>query len=1060
MRKGLLFSAAAAPLLLSAAAHAQTVIEDTNQPVRTSTANNGQPDDVEVTGTVEVDSGTGVTLDSDNDLEISGAVLIEDADGAVGVLLQGGNTGTFTLTGDIEVSENYEPDNPDDDFDLDGPFAQGSNRTGILVEGPEAFEGDIVVTGGANIRVEGNESYGVRVASGVDGDINLVSNLSIIGTDSTAVAFEGPVSGDVLVGGTVRGVGENTQGMNVSGDIGGALTVSGVISTTGFRTVNAFGDALNQLDEDDLLNGGSALTVSAGIADGIRVANAGAGVISQSSSPAFLITTEGASGDVVIGGFPGVDGDDDDDEIDESDANGFGLINFGDITGDGVYEGYDAIALQLSGGETLMVDIEKGLYNANRIFASASEGDAHAIIMDGNVSLPLIFNDNGGLIRATSTTENGGRAQAITIGAGGNVNTINNDSAILAEVIGEDGTAIAIMDESGSLTEINNTSSIVARFTSSADDSNDEEIPPGEFETVAIDLSNATDGVTINQELQVAPPDSGDNDDDGDTEEPDPDFVAPTPAIVGDVRLGSGDDLVNIQAGTLDGDIDFGDGADQLTVDGGASVLGSLSDTDGDLVIQVNDGLLQLENPSVVTVRDATFGEEGTLRLLLDGESVARLEAQGVVRFEDGAAIAASLASLVGDGGSFEIVSASDLQIEGSLEQLSQTETPYLYNSSLQVSENNPNSLVLTLNRKTAQELGLNANEAKAYDAAFDALSAGGGINGAFAGITTEEGFFDAYEQLLPDFSSATLQFVMNNVNGATGAVGNRLDVARLSREARTTGVWAQEFGTFSDRESTNIGGGYRGHGFGFAAGVDRPFGPFYAAGANMVISTNEIEQINGVDEPLDVQTLGFGLYAGGARGGLTYDVYMGGGVSRFESERRILIGAFDQTARADWTGYHYSGSARLGYDWDLGWAMLRPLVSLDYLSLSEEGYTESGLSDVNLTVEERDSDMASATASLALARRFGTDDSWWAPQLRVGVRNEFGGSLAVTQASFVDFNDPFLLAAPELPSTSAIIGFLITGGSQYSSFGFNYDADIRDGFIRHSARIVVRLAF
>jgi len=423
--------------------------------------------------------------------------------------------------------------------------------------------------------------------------------------------------------------------------------------------------------------------------------------------------------------------------------------------------------------------------------------------------------------------------------------------------------------------------------------------------------------------------------------------------------------------------------------------------------------------------------------------------------------ISGGLSSLVGEGGVFEIISAGDLQIEGSLETIAETTSPYLYNSSLAISETNPNTLVLNLSRRTAQELGLNTPQSAAYDAAFNALVSASALNNAFAEISDRDAFLDAYNQILPDFSGAALQFVVSNMDGALGAVGNRLDVARLDRARNDNSVWMQEFGYFADREDDALGGGgYRGQGFGFAAGADWPWGAFYAAGFNVVFSTSEIEQIAGFDSPIQAKTFGAGFYAGGAQGNLTYDVYLGGGVDWFESERRIVIGAFDDRAIADWLGYHFAGSARVGYDWDAGWLDVRPLISVDYVTLREDGYEETGLSDLNLIVDERSSDVFSASATLALSRRFGTDTGWWAPQLKFGVRNEFGGTLAETSAQFANVSNVFVLQAPELPSTSALVGFLLTGGSQYSSFGFNYDADIREGFVRHSARVVVRLTF
>ncbi len=1070
MNARLLLSAAAAPfLLIPAAALAQdsddpvVIDEDRTTPVRTSTADNGQPADVEINGDITLDDpGPAVTIDSDNSVALDGAVLIEDQDGAVGVVLQGGNTGDLNVGNSINLTETYEPENPDEDTDADGPLAIGENRVGILVEGPEAFQGDVNLGTGSSMQIEGNNSAGIRVAGPLDGDIVQNGSVRVIGDNSAAIEIAGPVTGDIDLNATVSTLGENSSSVAVTNDVDGSLLLGSSLASTGFRNLGAFGEGLANLDEDDLLRAGPTVLVAASLGEGLVMDSSGSNIVAQGNMYAILVTAEDAQGDLVIGGWPGADGSDDDEEVDDNPANGYGIVNLGQITAQSVYEdpfgdGFDSVAMRIEGADGATTTVEKGIYNSGVIETQAREARAGGIELGNGAVIPLI--NNLGRVRTLAATENDGLARAIYVEEDAQLEAIENDGQISAELIGEDGVALAIQDESGTLRLVRNTNVISATFREALNPDNDEGTPPGEFETVAIDLSNATDAVIIEQLLQTGPPDVDDVDDDGDTDEPNPDFEPPAPSIVGDVRLGTGADTVDIQAGTVDGDVDFGGGDDLLQIDNGGGVSGALTNADG-LSIRVGEGVLQLENAGVVTVRDARFSDGGELRILFDGGTIAKLEAAGVVEFKDGAAVAARLNSLVGDGGSFEIVSAQQLQIEGSLEDLNQGETSYLYNSSLEVSDADPNTLVLTLDRKSAQELGLNANEAQAYESAFAALSSQSNISQAFANIENQEDFLDAYQQLLPDFSGAALQFVVNSVDGATGAVGNRLDVARLSREEGDRGVWAQEFGVFTDRETPSAGGGYRGHGFGFAAGADRPWGPFYAAGVNVVVSTNGFGQASGFDEPAQSKSFGAGLYAGGARGNLTYDIYVGGGVNWFDSERHVVVGVVDEQALADWVGYHYNGSARLGYDMDLGWAMLRPLISLDYLALNEEGYEEEGAGAIDLIVEDRSADMLSASATLALARRFGDDNGWWAPQLKFGVRNEFGGSLATTEASFSGIGAPFLLTPEDLPSTGGLIGFLITGGTRHSAFGFDYDADIRDGFVRHSARVVVRLIF
>jgi len=133
---------------LSLTAQAQvSVTEDTTEQVRTSTADdNGGPADVTVdaAATVTVDAArSGVILDSDNDLALTGNVASNNVDNVTGVELEGGADRSYTQTGSISLVEDFTPENTDDDPFLDGRFAEGEGRTGILISGASPFQGNI-----------------------------------------------------------------------------------------------------------------------------------------------------------------------------------------------------------------------------------------------------------------------------------------------------------------------------------------------------------------------------------------------------------------------------------------------------------------------------------------------------------------------------------------------------------------------------------------------------------------------------------------------------------------------------------------------------------------------------------------------------------------------------------------------------------------------------------------------------------------------------------------------------------------------------------------------------
>ena len=194
------------------------------------------------------------------------------------------------------------------------------------------------------------------------------------------------------------------------------------------------------------------------------------------------------------------------------------------------------------------------------------------------------------------------------------------------------------------------------------------------------------------------------------------------------------------------------------------------------------------------------------------------------------------------------------------------------------------------------------------------------------------------------------------------------------------------------------------------------------------------------------------------------------GGYNDFEQNREVQINTFSGSSQADRSGTHINGSVRAGYDLELGdkfW--FRPTVSLDYLRLTENAYEETGDAGVAIAVDQRTSETGGAAATFNFGAKFQGKRTWIRPSLRVGYRQDFFNSPVSTNFRFVGltgadgqiFNSAdALLQSAEFPDNGIILGFSVAAGSAFSSIGFDFDSDIRDGFIRHTGRVVIRLLF
>jgi len=173
-RKLLAAAASALPLILAAAAaQAQvSITTGTTTPIATATASSGAPANIDIAsgGSVGLTApGTAVTLNSNNSITLEGEIGSTSINGVTGLLIDGGNTGSFVSTGSFVLTESYLAPTDTNTGVLEGPFAQGNDRIGILVSGTSPFNGSITQTG--SLSVTGQTSYGIDIQAPITGNL-------------------------------------------------------------------------------------------------------------------------------------------------------------------------------------------------------------------------------------------------------------------------------------------------------------------------------------------------------------------------------------------------------------------------------------------------------------------------------------------------------------------------------------------------------------------------------------------------------------------------------------------------------------------------------------------------------------------------------------------------------------------------------------------------------------------------------------------------------------------------------------------------------------------------
>jgi hypothetical protein len=1053
--------------LLAAPAMATTVIGTaTTTPVNTSTANNGAPDDVQIssTGSVKPGAGAAVTIDSNNNVDNEGAIQITDANGSVGIFAQPGRAANITNGGTITIDETFAATDTNGDGIVDPPFASGSGRYAIHAAG--ALIGNIVNSG--TIIVKGNDSAGIAIDGPLAGPLSSTGSITVTGDRGFGI-HAASIGGDVGLSGSIGVVGQNSVGVAIDGNVGGQMTFQGSVTSTGFSTTVA-----GATNIADLLPDGPAVRIQGNVAGGILFAappsaasttntDVNGDGIADSGEGTASITSFGSAPGVVIGSAthaitigalsaPG--------------ANGSGIVVNGAINGNGLDAGFDATALQI-GGLGGAVTVAGGLSNAGTLSATSLDSNATALRIGAGAGLGTIA--NSGVIAAAGGNASGLPVQGISIDSGAQVATIVNTGSIGAKVTGTAGEAIAIADRSGTVTMIRNSGEILAS------------VPAGST-GIAIDLSANGSGAAV---IQIAP--TGTN----------------VPNIAGDVRLGSGDDLLDQEAGTFTGaasfgaganrmilagsaihtgsasfgagndamalsgtsqqigDVDFGGGADSLTLNDTALLRGSLANSAG-LAVAVSGGTLDLTNQGNVLLASLSVGAQGSFTVSVDGATGAHTlyQISGHASFAAGAKVNLKLASVGGSEGDFLILHAGSLSGADQLASVGGV-VPFLFETNLAVDQAG-GTISLDVRRKSAAELGLNRSESAAFDATFEALDSDPAVAGVFLNAQDSGSLRGALRQLLPDHAGGTFESV---------AEGSRAEMRGLSDpvsplvDMGNWGLLMQQV-AWGENKAMNDSDSYRLSGWGASAGPEFKLGPLGNAGLSLAYLTGSEKDGAAGNDILSnefelagywrTQWKGLRAFARGSVGYVTFDS------TRFFSASDGTT-TVTRSAKGQWKGLAVTAFGGLSYEVRAGALSLRPSVTLDYVRLSENSFSEAGGgSAFDLAVDARKSSEEGVNATLALGydlvRGDKVNDTYFRIELEGGRRDILSDSLGATTAHFAGGQDFTLL--PDARDSGWLGRLRLTGGNRDFQVGGELGAEQQQGREAASLRAAVSVRF
>ncbi|WP_225205462.1 autotransporter outer membrane beta-barrel domain-containing protein [Novosphingobium huizhouense] len=1024
-----------AGLLAAAPAMADTTISTTSTtPLATSSAGNVT---IASGGNLKIPSGTAVTVDSANTVTVAsgGTITAGEGDNATGIFIAPVAT-TIGNAGTIIVTQTYSVSDTDGNQIADGPLATVSNRYGIHVGAGGTLTGSVSNSG--TITLDGLDSAAIAIDSTLSGSFTNSGTITVIGDRSTAIRT-GAVTGDVTVGGTIQVAGAGTQLLAVGGDVGGALKINGTLRQG--TTITTDAGATLTLPRSALQSGVAAVAVSGNVAKGVLVYAPSSSSASDQSTGA--ITAYGNGPALLIGG---------------------------------------ATDTTIGGGTTNLGTYSVGIDGAVVSSAFYSATDAYGVVIGGKGGAVTLTNGIGVKGSITANTVDSS-AVALLINAGSTATTLTNDGTIKAVISSPGiGASYAIRDLSGTLTTLNNTGDITV--TGSSED-----------KLAAIDLSANTSGVTIKQSLNST--DAASQTSDKAASGYNVDSATVYTSITGNIYTGSGNDTLDIQSGKVTGtaflgagddtvkladdakyigNIDFGSGTGTLSMTGNSRLTGNVvangqlttvtladgarwlgSVTGGSqLTVNVNGGTFGANATGTTTLHALNVGANGTLRVYVDGATgtASKLVAD-TATFTSGAKISATVSSLAKAEGTYTVVSAGSLTGVDTIDA-SALNMPVLFNGTL--SQTN-NDLLLTISRKSAAQLGLNAAQAAAYDAILDNAGDYSTLQTSLLQVADTAALQSQFSQLLPVFNGGAFDLVTRASRLASQHVSDDSSIFTIS----DFGGWLEPIYFRGTRQADASGAGFKTDGFGISAGLERRFG-FGNVGASFLYfsgnaKTGDYQKVKG-------SSYEFGLHWRLASG--PFYAYARGSFAKtnFKSTRNFtgtVSGSdFGYAAAGKWNGNLASASGGVSYQLGFGSGFsLKPKATLEYYRLHENDYAETGDAAIALTVGSRNSSVLNANTTLVAAWSAGESSYEGRPftvELEGGRRNRLSGDLG-TLAVETGSGGSYTLTPETLKSAWVGSLSILQGGLDYTWKLSGGAEKIQGGGMAYTARASFSIA-
>jgi uncharacterized protein with beta-barrel porin domain len=394
-----------------------------------------------------------------------------------------------------------------------------------------------------------------------------------------------------------------------------------------------------------------------------------------------------------------------------------------------------------------------------------------------------------------------------------------------------------------------------------------------------------------------------------------------------------------------------------------------------------------------------------------------------------------------------------------------------------QFADNN-NLILLSHRYSTFEDDGRNPN-AKAVGRALDLIDDGTATGDMLHVIDvldalSDDEIGDALEAMEPEIDHGIIDIAKLSIGRLINTISSHLSMHRDTGIATgdylkttTKDIWAKVFGTYARQDKRQDIAGYRADVIGGAFGLDLVSADRTKVGISGGYSYGKIKSKQiGIGNTTADSIQGSLYYSYNDDvdyfdiKGMYFDLVGSFAYNMYEGKRNVAFGSINRTAKADYDGQQYSVYGEAGYNIP-GNINITPLVSLQYMHTSVEGYTEKGADSLNLKVDKQQYNLLELGVGFKFSHIIKKENFNLIPSLRGKWLYDFIGDRAETTSRFTDYGPSFKTEGAKPEKSSFDIGTTVTFlGKNNIRVDFDYDFNVKKDYQSHSGAATFRYNF